>query len=106
MFYSVSNFGLSGRYYALATKIAQGIVRHPERAGVPRSDIYELWGFAAAVKFCEWNIVQRAKPNVPLGTFGIYEELLCTFLNTKLLFIRWFVYKIFLYVKKATETPK
>ena len=49
-----SNFDLSGSFnYVLEGKSAQRLVRHPERAGVPRSDIYELWGFAAAVKFCE-----------------------------------------------------
>ena len=29
--------------------------------------------------------MQRAKPIVPLGAIGIYEEILCTFLNEKLL---------------------
>ena len=39
-------------------------MRHPERAGVPRSDIYELWGFAAAAKFCEkaTKVASRVKP--------------------------------------------
>ena len=42
-------------------------------------------------KFCECNIVQRVKPPAFMNAGGIYDEILCNFLNAKLLFL--FAYK-------------
>ena len=56
-----------------------------------------------AVKFCEWNIVQRAKPIVPLGAIGIYEGILYTFPNVKLLFICLLGLKHFFMLKKLPK---
>ena len=43
--------------------------------------------------------MQRVKPTAFINAVGIYDKILCTFLNAKLLF-SLFAYKIFLCIKK------
>ena len=47
--------------------------------------------------------MQRAKPNVPLGTFGIYEGILSTFLNVKLLLFVCLYIKYFFMLRKLPK---
>ena len=48
--------------------------------------------------------MERVKPNVPLGTFGIYEGILCNFPNFKLLFIRLRGLKYYFALRRLDKT--